>query len=123
MAFANKLDFSDSELPDHRFIVLSIEGCRYCDMLWEEMENIHSTGLKASVRCQKMDVTDMVRHSPERKELFVQGLELKSGYVRAENGRVMFPIVLYNGNYIGGYREGNHRFVTLMQNLHFSLLA
>ncbi len=110
--------FSKSETTSrHNFLLLSIDGCSYCGELWDTMETAHSLSVDGyvSMQCEKVDVTDLVRKGPETKQKFVEAMKTKYGYQTAKNGRVMFPIVIYNGRYIGGYKEGNELFCTLMR--------
>lgn len=111
------LDFSKDEAPAHTFLVLSIEGCDYCEELWDFYDMVHRMdGRKtASIRCEKIDVNALVRGMKETKEGFVKYLKATYGYKPRADGRVMFPLVIHNGRHIGGYKDGKRLFGVVMQ--------
>lgn len=117
--FEDELDFAPGleECHRHVFIIYSLKGCTQCDSLFQAMKDAHalilseSTLAEISVFIKKIDVTDKVRSD---KAMFVESMIDQFEYVARKDGKVMFPLCVYNGRFIGGYRECYGKFCSVM---------
>lgn len=109
------------ELHDHVFLILSLEGCEDCDRLYNDIHDAYDlisreprrTGAPAiSIVIHKLDVTCEGRSD---KPKFVERLVREYQYKPRKDGRVIFPICVYNNKYIGQYKEGYGTFCSVVE--------
>ncbi len=108
------LQFSKSESCTHKFLILSKGGCFRSAELWSVMAtaNCLAGDVDVSIHCERVDVTDMVTET--NKRTFVEDITTKYGYTPPED-EMIFPIVIYNGRFIGKFKEGNDLFCSLLE--------
>lgn len=109
-------DFSLSEeaLFEHHFQIYSLQGCDDCKKLVQAIHDAYqliSAEKDVPVYVEKFDVTAEVKAN---KTAFVAKLIREHGYAVREDGRVLFPICVYNGRFIGHYRECYGKFCSIM---------
>ena len=108
----------------HDFLVFSIVGCANCDLFMDKAalmkEDIHELVMNvtssedncipenANIRVRKVDVTSEVRNSVANKEAFRNYITERFQYkayqssLKPQEQRMYFPIIIYNGVYLGG---------------------
>ena len=100
---------------DHHFEIYSLEGCGDCGRLFRAMKDAHQLIAQEKtdipIFVKKIDVTAEVRAN---KAAFVAKMISDHGYAVREDGRVLFPICIYNGRYIGQYRQCYGKFCSIM---------
>ena len=106
------------EIPhEHQFTLLGLQGCIQCDKLFEAFAEAHRTCMlekPISLVIRKIDATTSVFAD---KPLFVKKLIEEFDYLPREDGKVHFPVVIYNGKYLGGYREAYGKFASIVDDL------
>ncbi len=118
-AASQELDFAPGIEAPHRhiFLIYSLDGCVQCEKLFDAMREAHGLVLAEershdiSVFAKKIDCTTEARTN---KAALVHSLVQNYGYCPREDGRVLFPVCVYNGKAIGGYRECYVKFCSVI---------
>ncbi len=112
-----ELDFAPASESNHQhiFLIYSLQGCVQCDKLFHAMKEAHGLVMddnaEIPIFAKKIDSTVEARTN---KAAFVERLMENHGYVPRQDGRVLFPICVYNGKVVGGYQEGYVKFCSIV---------
>jgi hypothetical protein len=108
------------EMHDHVILIFSLEGCKECDRLYQDISDAYDLIAREarsphqppiSVLVRKVDVTAEARSD---KAAFTAKMVQSYQYTPRAHGRLLFPLCVYNGRYIGQYKECYGKFCSVM---------